>query len=573
MKKRIYLFVLAMVFIFALSPMTVAAEITSSQTNSRRQLNIIHAGGSSSSIINNNDELVVISYSRSRAASTRNTGFYNVAGFMYEWVVRNDGTVWYRAAEPTPQRITEITTDDGIISMDEIVAATWGYLLQSDGTLWARWGTWDEETEEVNYGIARFMENVVAVSEEVSRAVAILEDGSLWSWDNLGVSVSSPQNFPNPIRFMDGVVNASANWWGIVAIDRDSVLWQFGSPFESTFDYNAAPARIMDNVAYAVAGRTHVTALRTDGSLWSWGQNWAGQMGDGTRTITEWEAEPLGISLVNNDRPNPIRIMEDVAAVAKWCLLGDGHGHVTIVLRADGSVWGWGSELAYTTAIFDDEGLVTFVNRDDHLNPLRITGGIRLLDATILEPTPAPYLVPVVTTVPNLTTASAWAHDDIAQAFELGLIPHELQNNYTENATRMEFAAFAVALYETVTDRSISGRMEFNDTNDINVQKMGYLGVVTGVGGGSFAPNNGITREQAAVMLARLADVIGQPLEQNAPVFTDNAQISSWATEAVGQTQAAGIMGGVGDSRFDPQGDYTREQSIVTILRLFDVLN
>jgi hypothetical protein len=30
-------------------------------------------------------------------------------------------------------------------------------------------------------------------------------------------------------------------------------------------------------------------------------------------------------------------------------------------------------------------------------------------------------------------------------------------------------------------------------------------------------------------------------------------------------------MGGVGGGRFDPQGKYTREQSIVTMLRLMDM--
>jgi len=180
---------------------------------------------------------------------------------------------------------------------------------------------------------------------------------------------------------------------------------------------------------------------------------------------------------------------------------------------------------------------------------------------------------PTSTTAPNLNTASTWAHDSIIQAFELGLIPQSLQNNYTNNATRAEFSALAVALYETVTGRIISGRMEFNDTNDINVQKMGYLDVVTGVGGGNFAPNDTITREQAAVMLARLASAIGQPLPQATATFADNAQISSWAIESVGQVQGVGIMGGVGSNMFSPSGMYTREQSIITILRLFDLLD
>ena len=148
-----------------------------------------------------------------------------------------------------------------------------------------------------------------------------------------------------------------------------------------------------------------------------------------------------------------------------------------------------------------------------------------------------------------------------------------MQNNYTANATRAEFAEFAVALFETATGREIAGRAEFNDTADINVQKMGYLEVVTGVGGGNFAPNDGLTREQAAVMIARLAYAIGQPLPAAAPTFADNVQISSWAQDAVGQVQAAEIMGGVGNNNFAPAGDYTREQSIITMLRLFQIIN
>jgi len=200
---------------------------------------------------------------------------------------------------------------------------------------------------------------------------------------------------------------------------------------------------------------------------------------------------------------------------------------------------------------------------DDGRPPtLIVGGGLRQIEE---QPTDG--------TAPNLSAASTWAHDGINQAFALGLIPQSLQNSYTANATRAEFSALAVALYETVTGREITGRMQFNDTNDINVQKMGYLGVVTGVGGGNFAPDRGLTRQEAAVMIARLANVMGQPLSPSAPTFSDNASISSWAVEAVGQIQAAGIMGGVGNNQFAPQGDYTREQSIITMLRLFDLLS
>ncbi|MCL2574441.1 MAG: S-layer homology domain-containing protein [Defluviitaleaceae bacterium] len=101
---------------------------------------------------------------------------------------------------------------------------------------------------------------------------------------------------------------------------------------------------------------------------------------------------------------------------------------------------------------------------------------------------------------------------------------------------------------------------------------MGALGIVQGVGDGNFNPGGTLTREQAAVMLARLADVLGHTLPHANAAFADNSAISPWAIYAVGQMQAAEIMGGIGDNMFAPAGLYTREQSIVTILRLFETM-
>ena len=240
-------------------------------------------------------------------------------------------------------------------------------------------------------------------------------------------------------------------------------------------------------------------------------------------------------------------------------LLAEGTGLQEIETLSDGSL---GILLEPESATFLHLSLeagvsawVAFTNNPELYNPL-------LLQQQ--QPTPA---------TPDLSTASTWAHEHIIRAIELNLVPQNLQGAYAQATTRAEFAAFAVALYQSATSRTITGRMEFDDTTDPNVQMMGYLGVVTGVGGGNFNPNGELTREQAAVMIARLADVVGQPLPASAPTFADNADISAWAIDAVGQMQAANIMGGVGDNLFAPAGDYTREQSIITILRLFDILS
>ena len=165
---------------------------------------------------------------------------------------------------------------------------------------------------------------------------------------------------------------------------------------------------------------------------------------------------------------------------------------------------------------------------------------------------------------------SSWARAEVDAALAAGIVPQALRSRYTQPATRAEFCALGVALYETVTGREITGRTAFQDTDDVNVEKLASLNVVGGVGDNRFDPDGLLTREQAAALLSRLAEAMGRPLAAREPGFADSGAISGWALSAVGQMQAAQIMGGVGDNRFDPAGSYTREQSIISMLRLYE---
>lgn len=165
---------------------------------------------------------------------------------------------------------------------------------------------------------------------------------------------------------------------------------------------------------------------------------------------------------------------------------------------------------------------------------------------------------------PNLNTASGWAHSYINQAFDLGLVPISLQNNYRNHTTRAEFAALAVALYEKVTGKEIEvGPNPFTDTNDMNARKAAAVDVTRGTNtdGTRFSPNDPLTREQAATMLARLAAAIGKPLPVHTSTFADRGLMSSWATTAVGQVQGSSIMNGVSETRFAPRDPYSRERA------------
>ena len=163
---------------------------------------------------------------------------------------------------------------------------------------------------------------------------------------------------------------------------------------------------------------------------------------------------------------------------------------------------------------------------------------------------------------------SVWAADFVEAAIEAGYVPANLQFMYSKATTRAEYCALAVTFYEAVTEDEIEGRSAFDDTDDVNVEKAAAIGLVQGYGDGNFGPGDELTREQAATILARLADALEIDFPESEATFDDNDTIASWAIEAVGKVQAAEIMEGVGDNKFAPKGAYTREQCIITIMRI-----
>ena len=167
---------------------------------------------------------------------------------------------------------------------------------------------------------------------------------------------------------------------------------------------------------------------------------------------------------------------------------------------------------------------------------------------------------------------SEWAQDYVRAEIDRGYVPQHIQYDYTRPITRAEFCALTVNLYESVFRSEIEGRETFTDTDDIYVEKAAYIGLVQGVGGGRFDPDSNLTREMAAVLLARLADAIGEPLPHEEALFGDIGEASYWALEAIGSISAAGIMNGTGNNMFSPKEPYTREQSIVTMGRLIEIV-
>lgn len=177
------------------------------------------------------------------------------------------------------------------------------------------------------------------------------------------------------------------------------------------------------------------------------------------------------------------------------------------------------------------------------------------------------------------TQPSNWAQEAVQTAQEAGLVPETLNTSYDTVITRAEFCSLAASLYRIweangqLKDITLSS-VSFTDCTDEDVLLCASIGVVNDVGDGRFSPDSPIQRQEAASMLHRLAvlrtDYADSTKNKMPHVFLDGENIRSWARSDVYWAYNSGVMTGTGDNAFDPTGQYTREQSIVTILRLYD---
>jgi hypothetical protein len=88
------------------------------------------------------------------------------------------------------------------------------------------------------------------------------------------------------------------------------------------------------------------------------------------------------------------------------------------------------------------------------------------------------------------------------------------------------------------------------------VQYVTEKGLMDGVGGDRFAPENTMTRGMLATVLYRLA---GSPAVDSDSVFTD-VQAGQWYTDAVRWAEKNAIVSGYGNGRFGVNDSLTREQ-------------
>ena len=94
-------------------------------------------------------------------------------------------------------------------------------------------------------------------------------------------------------------------------------------------------------------------------------------------------------------------------------------------------------------------------------------------------------------------------------------------------------------------------------------------GIVTGYSDELFGPNDTITREQMATILYRYAQYKGYDTTGKADLskYTDAAQVSSYAEEAVRWANAEGLINGTSATMLSPKSDAIRAQVAAILTR------
>ncbi len=163
--------------------------------------------------------------------------------------------------------------------------------------------------------------------------------------------------------------------------------------------------------------------------------------------------------------------------------------------------------------------------------------------------------------------ADAWYAQAVTYCQDHDLMGGTGGNAFSPDAT-MSRAMLAMVLYRLAGSPDVTGADAFTDTADgawyaDAVLWASQQGIIGGYGNGLFGTNDPVTREQFAAILWRYA---GSASTEAGADFADENSISSYAVQAVDWVRASGIMGGIGENRFDPKGTATRAQAAMILM-------
>jgi alpha-tubulin suppressor-like RCC1 family protein len=182
---------------------------------------------------------------------------------------------------------------------------------------------------------------VTAIAGGVEHSLALISDGTVWAWGGndfgeLGNGTIVNSSLPVKVVGLPGPVTAiAAGQDHSMALINDGSLWTWGSNTfgnlgNGQFPNSPVPVQVIGLPAavIAIAGNLHSMALLADGSLWAWGRYSSGELGNVTI--------PPAMVTVNV----PLQVTPPTTGTISSIAAGFRY---SMILMKDGTVWTWGA--------------------------------------------------------------------------------------------------------------------------------------------------------------------------------------------------------------------------------------
>lgn len=169
---------------------------------------------------------------------------------------------------------------------------------------------------------------------------------------------------------------------------------------------------------------------------------------------------------------------------------------------------------------------------------------------------------------------SDWYCQNVQAVYEAGLMTGVDQTHFAPHQTTSR-AMVATVLWRLADCPTPNGSASFGDVahgqwHSQAIAWAAQAGVVQGYDAHTFGPDDLITREQLAAMLARYAKLTGMEASAGEAVlssFADSSAVSPWAMEDVAWCVKSDILQGRGSGVLDPAAQITRAEAAAMLGR------
>lgn len=167
--------------------------------------------------------------------------------------------------------------------------------------------------------------------------------------------------------------------------------------------------------------------------------------------------------------------------------------------------------------------------------------------------------------------ANHWAEQAIKYAYGKGMFSGTSEDKFSPSKSMTR------GMFVTVLGRLAGAGTEYSSTGFSDVLQSDYYApyirwavdnkLVKGKSSNAFEPNQAITREEMAVILANYVEMLGKDITLEGKEFADEKEISIWAKDSVKLIQALGLIQGKEGNKFDPKSTATRAEVAVIFER------